>query len=104
MTERRLACVSYGANAGRFDPARVDGDRVRRELGIAPGVPLIGLVAYFYPPRDDWQTPPAIRGRGVKGHEDFIAAARLIRQRRPTRASCWSARDGASRASAIVST
>ena len=56
---------------------------MRRELGIAPGVPLIGLVAYFYPPRDDWQTPPAIRGRGVKGHDDFIAAARLIRQQSP---------------------
>ncbi len=76
MTERRLACVSYGANAARFDPARADGERVRHELGIAPGVPLIGLVAYFYPPRDDWQTPPAIRGRGIKGHDDFIYAAR----------------------------
>jgi glycosyltransferase involved in cell wall biosynthesis len=83
MSERRLACVSYGANAARFDPARVDHERVRRELGLAPGVPLIGLVAYFYPPRDDWQTPPAIRGRGLKGHEDFIEAARLIRQRMP---------------------
>lgn len=82
MTERRLSCVSYGGNAARFDPARADGDRVRRELG-ASGVPLIGLVAYFYPPRDDWQTPPAIRGRGVKGHDDFISAARLIRQRMP---------------------
>lgn len=83
MSERRLACVSYGANADNFDPSRVNGERVRRELRIAPDVPLIGLVAYFYPPRDDWQTPPAIRGRGLKGHDDFIAAARLIRERAP---------------------
>jgi glycosyltransferase involved in cell wall biosynthesis len=83
MSEDRLACVSYGADGAAFDPARVDGERVRRELGIAPGVPLIGLVAYFYPPRDDWQTPPAIRGRGVKGHDDFIDAARLVLRQSP---------------------
>jgi glycosyltransferase involved in cell wall biosynthesis len=83
MTEPRLACVSYGADNERFDLARTDPDRLRRELGIAPSVPLIGLVAYFYPPRDDWQTPPAIRGRGLKGHDDFISAARLILQQRP---------------------
>jgi glycosyltransferase involved in cell wall biosynthesis len=75
--------VSYGADGATFDPARVDGERIRRELGIAPDVPLIGLVAYFYPPRDDWQTPAPIRGRGVKGHDDFITAARLIRQQMP---------------------
>jgi glycosyltransferase involved in cell wall biosynthesis len=82
MSDRRLVCVSYGANATRFDPARVSGEGVRRELGVTSDVPLIGLVAYFYPPRNDWQTPPAIRGRGLKGHDDFITAARLIRQRR----------------------
>jgi glycosyltransferase involved in cell wall biosynthesis len=83
MNERRLACVSYGADSARFDPALADPDRLRRELGIASGVPLIGLVAYFYPPRDDWQTPPEIRGRGLKGHDDFISAARLILRQRP---------------------
>jgi glycosyltransferase involved in cell wall biosynthesis len=83
MTERRLACVSYGADSDRFDLARTDPERLRRELGIAPSVPLIGLVAYFYPPRDDWQTPPAIRGRGLKGHDDFISAARLVLRQKP---------------------
>jgi glycosyltransferase involved in cell wall biosynthesis len=83
MPEHRLARVSYGANAARFDPSRADRQRVRRELGIAPGAPLIGLVAYFYPPRDDWQTPPELRGRGIKGHDDFLSAAWLIRQQMP---------------------
>lgn len=83
LADSRLSCVSYGGDAARFDPARADRERIRRELGITAGTPLIGLVAYFYPPRDDWQTPPAIRGRGVKGHDDFISAARLVRQRMP---------------------
>jgi glycosyltransferase involved in cell wall biosynthesis len=83
MTEPRLACIGYGADAARFDPTRSDAARVRRELGVAAEAPLVGLVAHFYPPRRDWQTPPSMRGRGIKGHEDFIEAARLIHADRP---------------------
>ncbi len=83
MTAPRLARVPYGADGARFDPSRADGQRVRRALDIDAGTPLVGLVAYFYPPRHDWQAPPAIRGRGVKGHEDFITAARLVLDRYP---------------------
>lgn len=79
----RLQCVSYGADAARFDPALADAARIRQSLRAAPDDPLIGLVAYFYPPRDDWQTPPALRGRGVKGHEDLIEAARIVREQWP---------------------
>jgi glycosyltransferase involved in cell wall biosynthesis len=79
----RLECISYGADAVQFDPARVDRGRLRRELGIADGTPLVGLVAYFYPPKHGWQTPPFMRGRGLKGHEDLLAAVRLVRQRMP---------------------
>jgi glycosyltransferase involved in cell wall biosynthesis len=84
MSSHRLRCISYGADATQFDPARVDGSHVRKEFGMAPDVPVIGLIAYFYPPRTDWQTPPAMRGRGLKGHEDFIAAAHLVRRQYPT--------------------
>ena len=84
MRAPRLQCIRYGVDAGRFDPASADGRRVRRELRIAFDAPVIGLIAYFYPPRTDWQTPPAIRGRGLKGHEDFLSAASLVRQRHPT--------------------
>jgi glycosyltransferase involved in cell wall biosynthesis len=84
MSAPRLQCISYGVDAGRFDPKGADGPRVRRELCIAPDAPVVGLIAYFYPPRTDWQTPPALRGRGVKGHEDFLSAAWLVRQRYPT--------------------
>ena len=83
LTPPRLRCISYGVDTDRFNPATADGGRIREELGIARGAPAIGLVAYFYPPRNDWPTPPAIRGRGVKGHEDFLAAARIVRRRHP---------------------
>lgn len=83
MTAPRLQCIPYGADASRFDPARADGARVRAALGIDASTPLVGLIAYFYPPRDDWQTPPHVRGRGVKGHDDFLAAARIVHERHP---------------------
>ncbi len=77
----QLRCIPYGVDPARFDPARVDGAAARRALGIPSDAPVVGLVAYFYPPRTDWQTPPHIRGRGVKGHDDFLAAARRLRDR-----------------------
>ena len=79
----RLACIPYGVDPAQFDPARADPTRVRRELGLDVTTPLIGLIAYFYPPRRGWQTPAHLRGRGVKGHEDFLVAAHHVRQRVP---------------------
>ena len=83
LGEPRLSVIPYGADAERFDPARADGPRVRREYQVAEGAPLVGLVAYFYPPRSGWQTPPTLRGRGLKGHEYFLAAAARVRERHP---------------------
>ena len=45
----------------------VDGETFRREIGVAPGVPLVGMLARF----DAW-----------KGHRVFLQAARLIALRR----------------------
>ena len=56
---------------------------MRRELGLQAGTPLVGQVAYFYPVLDGPFAPPAVRGRGVKGHEDFVDAARLVLDSRP---------------------
>jgi glycosyltransferase involved in cell wall biosynthesis len=83
LSEPRLQCIPYGVDPARFDPDAADGRRVRAELQIAGTAPVIGLVAYFYPPRTDWQTPPHMRGRGVKGHEDLLAAASIVRRRHP---------------------
>ena len=53
-------------------------NKLRRELGIAFDAPVIGMVAHIYAPKFFLgQT------RGVKGHEDFIAALALIKKTRP---------------------
>ena len=75
--------IYYGPPAERFDPSRTDATAFRRDLGIAPDVPLVGLVAHFYPPMRGPQAPPATRGVGLKGHDHFLAAARIVAQRFP---------------------
>jgi glycosyltransferase involved in cell wall biosynthesis len=66
-----------------FDPATADGARVRREFGFADDTVVIGQVAWFYPPLRSPAAPPGMDGRGVKGHEDLVAAARVVLDRRP---------------------
>jgi glycosyltransferase involved in cell wall biosynthesis len=83
LPERRSARIYYGADPRQFDPAGSDGGRVRRELGIPPEVPLVGLIAYYYPPNDRPGTPPMLRGRGLKGHEYLIEAAPLVLEEFP---------------------
>src|SRR5581483_4729335 len=79
----RMACIYYGADAERFDPSRADPAAARRALGIDATVPLIALVAHFYPPTFGSQTPPHTAGRGLKGHEDFLESARIVHERFP---------------------
>jgi len=51
----------------------------RRELGLSHDAPLVGLVAHIYAPkRFLGQT------RGLKGHEDFIDAFRIVVERIPS--------------------
>lgn len=81
--ETRLETVYYGADAGRFDPARADGASARRELDVPRDAPLVTLVAHFYPPTRGAQTSAHTRSLGIKGQHDFLAAARIIARRRP---------------------
>lgn len=83
VAARRRRVVSYGVDPAQFDPAAADPARVRAELGIAPDAPVIGQVAYFYPVDSSAWAPPDVRGRGVKGHEDFVDAAKLVLAERP---------------------
>lgn len=79
----RLERVYYGADAERFDRGKSAPERIRTELGVSSETKLIAQVAHFYAP---WQGPVAprlIRGRGLKGHETLLRAARIVRSRRP---------------------
>lgn len=52
--------------------------QLRQELRIGYDVPLIGIVAYMYPPK--WFLG---QQRGLKGHEDFFAALNVARNECP---------------------
>jgi glycosyltransferase involved in cell wall biosynthesis len=66
--------LSYaGTDITAFD--RTASGQLRRELGIPVSTPLAGMVCYIYAPkRYLGQT------RGLKGHEDFFEAVRLVRK------------------------
>lgn len=69
--------LSYpGTDLKPFSEVRTG--RLRRELGISAEVPLVGMVSYIYAPK--WFLGQA---RGLKGHEDFMAALKLVREARP---------------------
>ena len=83
VPDKRISCAYYGSPAEDFEPATVDREAFRRELGISSHTPLVGLVAHFYPPMRGLQAPRATRGVGLKGHETFLAAARIVARRFP---------------------
>jgi glycosyltransferase involved in cell wall biosynthesis len=83
VPDRYLRTVGYGIDPAGFDPAQGDGGRVRRELGLDPDTVVIGQVAWFYAALKPPIAPPGLEGRGIKGHEDLLAAARIVLDRRP---------------------
>jgi glycosyltransferase involved in cell wall biosynthesis len=69
--------LSYtGTNTEPFRGVRAG--LLRSELGISTEVPLVGMVAYMYAPKRFLG-----QRRGLKGHEDFIAALILVRRVNP---------------------
>jgi glycosyltransferase involved in cell wall biosynthesis len=65
---RRMKVIHNGIDTMRFCPDPEAGSRVRREWGVPPAVPLIGIVARLDP---------------MKGHSIFLRAAALMGRRRP---------------------
>jgi glycosyltransferase involved in cell wall biosynthesis len=63
----RVIALHNAVDLERFRPRAV-GNRVRAELGLGPETPLVGMIAHLTP----W-----------KGHEDFLAIARAVRDASP---------------------
>jgi glycosyltransferase involved in cell wall biosynthesis len=74
---RSVAVSYYGCDVRQFDP-HTSGAAFRREFGVPGGVPAIGIVAYLYRCR-----LPGFEHIGLKGHEVFLDAARLILEQIP---------------------
>jgi len=69
IPEDSVFVVHNGVDAAQFEGG--DGARVRRELGIAPDDPVVGMIAHFKP---------------QKNHAMFFAAAERLLERFPR---CW---------------
>ena len=76
VSPNRVFLVYAGTDLSPFAGVRTG--VLRNELGIPDQVPLVGMVSYMYAPV--WFLG---QRRGLKGHEDFIAALALARQTRP---------------------
>lgn len=80
ISEKRLApVIYYSPDPANFDPARISPAGIRKEFGWPADTPVICHVAYFYPrlPKAKW-IPPALHGRGLKGHGDLIRSMPTI--------------------------
>ena len=69
----RVFLSYYGIDLNSFSNAHPG--KLRCELGLTSQSPLIGMVAYMYPPKHYLG-----QKRGIKGHEDLIDAVALCRQ------------------------
>ncbi len=81
--KNKLALIYYGADAAGFNPDSIDRQSIRRQLaeqfGFDQSTPLIGKVAYFYPPLpSSWFVPRDLWGRSIKDHETLIDAVPLV--------------------------
>ena len=67
VSPQRVGLAYYGIDVPQFDPSR--SGALRREFGVGANVPVVGNVAYLYPPK-------RYLGQkvGLKGHEDLIQA------------------------------
>ena len=75
VPRERVFQTYAGTDVSQFHTVR--SGKLRKELGVDCATPLVGMVAYMYAPRLYLG-----QRRGLKGHEDFIAALGLLRKRR----------------------
>jgi glycosyltransferase involved in cell wall biosynthesis len=75
VAPERLELIYYAVDQSAHEPSLADGARVRAELGLGVETPVVGDIAYFYPPaRSAGVVPSRLEGRGIKGHDVLIRA------------------------------
>jgi glycosyltransferase involved in cell wall biosynthesis len=62
----RFVVIANGFDTNVFCPDGAGRDRIRREWGVGPEVPVVGMVSRWHP---------------LKGHEVLLDAVRIVRQR-----------------------
>jgi glycosyltransferase involved in cell wall biosynthesis len=71
----QVELIFYAVDQSGHDPALADATAARRNLGIADATPVVGKIAYFYPPsKKNGTLPKVLHGRGIKGHDVFLRA------------------------------
>jgi glycosyltransferase involved in cell wall biosynthesis len=75
----KIFLIYYGPDERKFNPEEAEPAGLREEFGWSPETPLVALVAYFYGvnPKSGW-VPEPLFDRAIKGHEEFIGAARTV--------------------------
>ena len=76
VPQDRIWLSYYGVDLEELRPAAPG--KLRAELGLSADTPIVGMVAFMYPPKRYLG-----QRRGLKGHEDLIDAIALLAERRP---------------------
>src|ERR1044072_7536056 len=84
VASKKISLIYYGADERRFNIEEIRPSNIRAEFGWQSDTPVIALVAYFYPklPKSGW-IPEIVFNRALKGHEEFVDAARIVVQEFP---------------------
>ena len=79
IAEERVFLGYYGGYGGEAcEQYAKKGDKLHNEFSIENRQTVVGMVSYFYKPKKY-----ASQKRGIKGHEDFIDAISLVREKHP---------------------
>jgi glycosyltransferase involved in cell wall biosynthesis len=74
----RVGLAYYGVNEEDFCVNSNQNIDIKEQLNLADDTFLLGMVAYFYPPK-----PILGQKRGLKGHEDLIDAMAIVNKTHP---------------------
>ncbi|MFE4425942.1 glycosyltransferase family 4 protein [Peribacillus butanolivorans] len=80
IQQSKIFLAYYGGYGGKtVDEYQNNENKLHREYDIPADKILVGMVSYFYKPKAH-----LLQTRGLKGHEDFIDAIALAREKNPS--------------------